>query len=88
MYVSVELKEKLSLNYHRHPLIPGALICSYNSPSKAKIPQLVLELHGLTYREHPMDYWRKRFSYTVKPAYVVTSIKRSPTLSSHIFWVP
>ena len=25
---------------------------------------------------------------TVKPAYVVTSIKESPALSSHIFWVP
>ena len=25
---------------------------------------------------------------TVKPAYVVTSIKGSPALSSHIFWVP
>ena len=25
---------------------------------------------------------------TVKPAYVVTSIKGSPVLSSHLFWVP
>ena len=25
---------------------------------------------------------------TAKPAYVVTSIKGSPVLSSHIFWVP
>ena len=25
---------------------------------------------------------------TVKPAYMVTSIKGSPVLSSHLFWVP
>ena len=28
-----------------------------------------------------------RHSTTVKPAYVVTSIKGSPVLSSHLFWV-
>ena len=27
-------------------------------------------------------------STTVKPAYAVTSIKGSPVLSSHLFWVP
>ena len=29
-----------------------------------------------------------RVDYTVKPAYVVTSIKGSPALCSHIFWTP
>jgi len=34
------------------------------------------------------NYLKKRYIYTVKPAHVVTSIKQSPVLKGHFFFVP
>ena len=39
-------------------------------------------------RGHKVCFYRKISTITVKPAYVATSIKGSPVLSSHYFWVP
>ena len=80
---TIDLPVQLARSNHRE-------IFSHSELTQSMLTSYVCPTHLLMAEDREQIVIMTNYSqqYTVKPAYVVTSIKGSPALSSHIFWVP